>query len=39
MPVKRVPGGWKVKNVPKVHDTKKAAVQQMRAIYANKKKS
>lgn len=36
MPVKKVKGGYKVKNVNKVHETKAAAERQHRAVKASK---
>lgn len=38
MPVKKVKGGWKVEGAKKVHDTKKAAVEQLQAIKASQNK-
>lgn len=38
MPVEKVRGGYKVRNVNKVHKTKKAAQRQQRAIKANQRK-
>lgn len=32
MPVRKVLGGYKIDNVPKVHKTKKAAIKQLAAI-------
>ena len=36
MPVEKVKGGYKVRNVNKVHRTKKAAQRQQRAIKAKR---
>jgi hypothetical protein len=38
MPVRKVKGGYKVEGVSKVHATRKAALAQLRAIKANKKR-
>jgi len=35
MPVRKVKGGFKIDNVPKVHKTKAAAERQLRAIKAS----
>ena len=39
MPVKKVNGGWKVEGAKKVHQTKKAAQEQLRAIKASQNKN
>jgi len=38
MPVNKVKGGWKVEGAKKVHDTKKAATKQLKAIKASQNK-
>lgn len=38
MPVRKVKDGYKVEGTSKVHTTRKAAEQQLKAIKANKKK-
>lgn len=38
MPVRKVPGGWKVEGAKTVHKTKEKANRQLRAIKANQNK-
>lgn len=38
MPVIKVKGGWKVEGAKAVHDTKKEAMEQLRAIKASQSK-
>lgn len=38
MPIYKVKGGWKIKNVPGVSKTKGAALRRLRAIKANQNK-
>jgi hypothetical protein len=37
MPVEKVKGGWRVQGANKVHDTKKAAQEQLKAIKASQR--